>query len=406
MKQSEIYWLSRKRGKMEKVKELKKIIDTKAIEKDDIKNYIERYSLINNELLHYQAKQEYTDAKGYKQWIDEKRQVKKGEKASYILAPLFYSYYMENGKEQKIKSKKEYQKISKKHDIQKKAYNYKAIPVFYNYQLEDEKTIAIEEKREEKREEKMEKYVEQEVNGTIVITQRELKQLINQVVFSASKDKKRELYTGTLFKIENNILEAVALDGYRVAIRRLELKNNYNDKIEFIIPSIDLKEIGKLCKASSEEVKIKKVENKIEFDINNNKIIYDLLVGEFLDYNKLLEINPETTIEIDRKKLLDALKRTQTITKKVVKLIITENNLNLLASDEVENLKWSENIEVITKGEKMELFINGKYLIDAIKNIKENKITISLATPISPCLITSEENENLVYLILPMRINE
>ena len=98
--------------------------------------------------------------------------------------------------------------------------------------------------------------------------------------------------------------------------------------------------------------------------------------------------------------------RSQTITKKAVKLTITENNLNLLPSDEVENLKWSENIEVITKGGNMELFINGKYLIDAIKNIKESKITISLTTPVSPCLITSEENKNFVYLILPMRIDQ
>lgn len=319
----------------------------------------------------------------------------------------------------KIKSKKEYEEVSKKQEILKKAYNYKAVPVFFDYQLEEEGKIEEEEKqiksdkeiKEEENKKRVIEYLtacreekmEEEKNGIISLTQRELKTIINQVIKFISKDKKRETYTGALFKVDKDMLEVVALDGFRLAIRKLKLQNSY-EKTEFIIPEKSLKEISKNCKDSENRVKLQVIDDdKISVKINDNNFIYELIQGEFLNYNSLLETEILTTIKTDRKDMLEALRRISAIDKDKINLEVLGNEFYLKASPEDEKYTGSEKLVATITGTDTTMLFNPKFLIDSLAGIKEKKITIAFGADNMPCLITSEENENFTYIILPLR---
>lgn len=247
-----------------------------------------------------------------------------------------------------------------------------------------------------------EEEMEEEKSGIISLTQRELKTIINQVVKFISKDKKRETYTGALFKVDKDMLEVVALDGYRLAIRKLKLQNSY-EKIEFIIPEKSLKEISKNCKASENRVKLQVIDNKVSVKINDNNFSYNLIEGNFLNYNSLLETEVLTTIKTDRKDMLEALRKMSAIDKDKISLEILGNDLNLKSSPEDEKYTGSEKLVATTTGTDTTKLFNPKFLIDSLTGIKEKKITIAFGADNMPCLITSEENENFTYIILPLR---
>ena len=247
------------------------------------------------------------------------------------------------------------------------------------------------------REEEME-----EKNGIISLNQRELKTIINQVVKFISKDKKRETYTGALFKVDKDMLEVVALDGYRLAIRKLKLQNSY-EKTEFIIPKKSLKEISKNCKSSENRVELQVIDNKVSVKINDNNFSYNLIEGNFLNYNSLLETEVLTTIKTDRKDMLEALRRISAIDKDKISLEVLGNEFYLKDSSGDGKYTGSEKLVATITGTDTTMLFNPKFLIDSLAGIKEKKITIAFGGDIMPCLITSEENENFTYIILPLR---
>ena len=108
-----------------------------------------------------------------------------------------------------------------------------------------------------------------EKNEPITMSQFTLKEVIRQTIFSISDNDNNKLMTGELFEIKENQLKVVSLDGHRISIRNIELKDHYDDK-KVVVPGKTLQEISKIIPGTAEEmVDIFLSDNHIVFEFDN-----------------------------------------------------------------------------------------------------------------------------------------
>ncbi len=236
------------------------------------------------------------------------------------------------------------------------------------------------------------------------ISSNELKQMIRQTIFSVSITDTKPILTGELFEIENNRLNIVAVDSFRVSLRSSNLNTNLN--FSFVIPSKSLNEISKILPSNDTEILIYFTEKHVLIETSECKIISTLLEGEFLKYKQILTDDYSTIIYTDKNQILASLERASLVSnnsKKAPVKIAIKNDC-LIITSETEFGTFYDEIMVEMEGNDLEIAFNPKYIIDAIKVIEEDKISIQFTTSLSPCIIKGLGTEKYKYLILPLRL--
>ncbi len=249
------------------------------------------------------------------------------------------------------------------------------------------------------------KIVDINKDNFITINKNLLDSMIRKTIFAASKDEERPIIMGLNFKIKDNELSMVALDGFRVSIKKCEI--NVNKNIDIIIPATTLLDIQKIINnIEEEEIFIYISDNKIMFIIENIKIISSLIDGEYFDYKKMIDNKYNTKIEINNKQLLDAIDRVSLLSNKnkAIKLNIKDNKLIIDSTVEIGYAK--EELIVNKEGEDLEIGFNPNFLMDVFKLIDTNNINIYFKSAISPCIIKEKNNEDFIYILLPIRIRK
>ena len=240
----------------------------------------------------------------------------------------------------------------------------------------------------------------------ITLSQFTLKEVIRQTLFSISPNDSNKMMTGELFEVKDNELKVVSLDGHRMSIRKIVLKEHYND-IKVIVPGKTLGEISKILNGDNEsKVQIFFSSNHIMFDFDSTLVVSRLIEGEYFRISQMLSSDYETKVNVNRRSFLDSIERAS--------ILIRENDkkpIIITINDEGMQLKMNSafgtmNAEVgITKyGKDLMIGFNPKFLIDALRIIDDEEVTLYMMNPKSPCFIKDEE-ENYIYLILPVNFN-
>lgn len=245
-----------------------------------------------------------------------------------------------------------------------------------------------------------------EKNEPISITQFTLKEIIRQTIFSIADNDTNKLMTGELFEIQENRLKVVSLDGHRISIRNIELKNNYNNK-KVIVPGKTLQDISKILSGSADEyVHIFITENHILFEFENTTVLSRLLDGEYFRIDQMISSAYETKIKINKRELLGSIDRATLLVKeddkKPIVMDIQDDYMELKISSYVGSM--NEDIEIEKEGKNMIIGFNPKFFIDALRVIDEEEIMLYMVNPKAPCFI-KDENESYIYLILPVNFN-
>ena len=256
------------------------------------------------------------------------------------------------------------------------------------------------------------KLPEIKIENSIILEQRNLKNLIKQTNFSVSTDEKRKLYTGALFNVEKEMLTVVALDGFRLGIRNIkrDVKGDKKNEFKVVIPGKSLNEVSKILDESFDTVSIGTDKGQAIFQLDNCKIITKTLDGDFLNYNSLLETKPETKVKVNRLLFLESLERVMLIStakekREPVTISISVGKMNLNCVSTIGNAE--EEIVIETEGKDCVLRFNPKFFLDVLRNIEDEEINISFSTSVSPCLITStDDSKDFTYIILPLRTND
>ena len=236
------------------------------------------------------------------------------------------------------------------------------------------------------------------------INRNDFKNLINNVIFAVAVDDSRPILKGVLFEISDNTVRAVALDGFRMAMANKKLTNTTSN-FSFIVPARSLSEISRMLD-NDDTVKVYVHSNNLMVDMNDTIITTRLLEGQFINYRQILNSNFNTTVSIKKSQLEDAIDRASLLSKgdknSRVKFDITENSLVLTSDSEIGNVK--ENITVSMKGADITIAFNSKYFSDCLRATEDEYIKINFSNSISHCIVTPSENEDYLFLILPVRM--
>ena len=245
-----------------------------------------------------------------------------------------------------------------------------------------------------------------EKNEGIELSQFTLKEVIRQTIFSIAANENNKLMTGELFEIKNNILKVVSLDGHRIAIRKIELKESYSDK-KVVVPGKTLNEISKILSGEVEDlVQIFFTDNHIVFEFDDTIVVSRLIEGEYFRIDQILSSDYETKVCINKREFLDCIDRATLFVKesdkKPIIINIEDESMQLSINSQIGSMK--EDIDIEKEGKDIMIGFNPKFLIDALKVIDDEQISIFLVNPKAPCFI-KDENESYIYLILPVNFN-
>jgi len=245
-----------------------------------------------------------------------------------------------------------------------------------------------------------------EKNRFIYLSQFSLKELIRQTIFSIADNDTNKLMTGELFEVKENILTVTALDGHRIAIRKTELKDNF-EHIKVIVPGKTLNEISKILTGGTDsDVKIFFETNLIAFEFDNTIVVSRLIEGQYFKVEQMISSNFDTIININKKEFLDCIDRSTLLVKegdkKPIIINISENELELKISSFLGSM--NEQLEINKNGKDLMIGFNPKFLMDALKVIDEEKVDIYFVNPKAPCVMKNSE-ESYIYLILPVNFN-
>ena len=247
-------------------------------------------------------------------------------------------------------------------------------------------------------------YVEK--NETITLSQYTLKEIIRQTIFSIADNDSNKLMTGELFQIEGNMLRVVSLDGHRISIRKTELKETYGPR-KVVVPGKTLMEVSKILSGEVDsEVIISFTNNHIVFEFDNTVVVSRLIEGEYFRIDQMLSSDYETKVKINKRELLNCIDRATLLVKEGDKKPIIINILDDVMELKIKSQIGTMDEEIIISKEGKDLLIgfNPKFLIDALRVIDDEEVTLYLMNPKAPCFI-KDDKEMYVYLILPVNFN-
>ncbi|WMJ21789.1 DNA polymerase III subunit beta [Paludicola sp. MB14-C6] len=236
-----------------------------------------------------------------------------------------------------------------------------------------------------------------------------LRKMISQTLFSVAQTDQNPIHTGSLFDIDNGILNIVSVDGYRLAMRKEKVP--VTDNFKFVVPGKTLGEIVKLISRlaledDEEKVKITVSNKHISFTINGYVIISRLLEGEFLDYKNAIPNDSQTEIITDTKIFLDSINRASIIinerAKSPIKCTFENNHIKVFC--ETAMGKINDAIEAEIEGTTVKIGFNNKYMADALKASECEKIKIQITSPLSPMKIVPIDDDSFLFLVLPVRL--
>lgn len=245
-----------------------------------------------------------------------------------------------------------------------------------------------------------------ERNDSVTLSQFTLKELIRQTIFSIAVNENNKLMTGELFEVRNNRLKVASLDGHRISIRNIELSEGCPDK-KIVVPGKTLNEISKILSGEADDmVTIYFSDNYLLFEMGKTQILTRLIEGEYFRIDQMLSTDYETRIEISRQELLSAIDRATLLVRESDKMPVILDIGEEVLKLEIETAVGSmdEDIEIEKSGKDILIGFNPKFLLEALRVIDDERVSIYFVNPKAPCFIRDDEGR-YVYLILPVNIN-
>ena len=237
----------------------------------------------------------------------------------------------------------------------------------------------------------------------ITLSQFQLKEVINQTIFSIAINDNNKMMTGELFEISEGTLKVVGLDGHRIAIRNIKLEGR-SDDVRVVIPGKTLQEISKILNADAESfVNIYFTNNHVLFEFDQTHVVSRLIEGDYFKISQMLSNDYETKVSINKKEFLDSIDRANLLIREGDKKPIIINILNGLLQVNVNSAigALNEDIDIDKEGKDIMIGFNPKFLMDALRVIDDENVTMYLVNHKSPCFIRDKE-EKYIYLILPV----
>ncbi len=237
----------------------------------------------------------------------------------------------------------------------------------------------------------------------VSVSQFTLREAILQTIFSISANDSNKMMTGELFEIKNGRLVVISLDGHRISIRMNQLKEDYPDK-KVIVPGKTLNELSKILNGDTDEmVDIYFTDNHILFEFEDTLVVSRLIEGNYFRVDQMLSNDYETKVTVNRQEFLDCIDRATLLIKEGDKqpiiLNINDDCMEMKISSQVGTM--DEMLDIELEGKEIKIGFNPRFLLDALRVIDDEMITIYFMNSKAPCFIRDEQH-TYIYLVLPV----
>ena len=242
-----------------------------------------------------------------------------------------------------------------------------------------------------------------ERDDSIVVSQFTLKEVVRQTIFAISDNDNNKLMTGELFEIKDDVLRVVALDGFRVSIRKIQLREAYSPK-KVVVPGKTVNEVSKILPGNADSfVTISFTPKHIVFEFDNTTVVSRLIEGEYFKIDQMLSNDYETKVKVNKKELLSCIDRATLLVKEGDKKPIIINFLDESMELKINSILGSmnEDIDIEKQGKDLMIGFNPKFMIDALRVIDDEEVDLYMVNSKAPCFIKNEE-ESYIYMILPV----
>lgn len=238
----------------------------------------------------------------------------------------------------------------------------------------------------------------------ISLPQKELKNLLFSVQYAMALQDVRYYLNGVLFVIEGNQVKVIATDGHRLAYNAGKIEG-IHEKNEIIIPRKAVAELSKLLADTDDTIELEISSQQMKANFSGISLVTKVIDGKFPDYERVIP-KYDNHLQLERISVLQALQRAAILSNEKlrgVRFVLTEKNLSLISSNS-EQEESQEDIETDYHGEALDIGFNVNYLLDGLNHISSETATFSFGDPNSSILITTPENQEFRYVVMPMRI--
>ncbi|MDR3051150.1 MAG: DNA polymerase III subunit beta [Oscillospiraceae bacterium] len=244
-----------------------------------------------------------------------------------------------------------------------------------------------------------------EDGNLVAIPQNALRSMIQTTCFAIATDETRPILTGCLLEISPEEVRLVALDGFRLALRRMPLGQNI-EPTQAVIPGKVLSELAKVLPDTSEPASLNIGRTHLTVDMGDTRVVTRLLEGEYIRYRQILPEDWQTRVKVRRADLENAIERASLIAREgknnLVRFHVTGEQLLLTSNAELGDVQ--EDISIYLEGKDIDIAFNVRYISDVLKILADDEICLRFNTNVSPCVICPPEGDDYTYLVLPVRV--
>lgn len=253
----------------------------------------------------------------------------------------------------------------------------------------------------------------QDVIGDYVLTlpQKKLRDAVGRIIFAVSSDETRRILTGCLMETYREEVRLVCLDGFRLAMQRIYVNHDVPPSKEAwssVLPGAIIGEIGRMMPDTEDPVTLTCSATHMMAAFGATKVYSPLIPGEYINYKQILPSTWTTAIRVDKAHLMSAIERAALMAREgnnnLLKLSIAEDSLTIQAN--AERGAVVERLPIDFEGSPLNIAFNARYLMDVIKNIDTQDMSMRFNTNVSPCVILPVSGNQYTYLVLPVRVAE
>jgi DNA polymerase III subunit beta len=238
-------------------------------------------------------------------------------------------------------------------------------------------------------------------------------------LIACSQDESKQVLTGVYLKVEPERLEFAATDGHRLGIVEVYPTESETTQIaadpaqkgsfEVTVPAKALRELEKMLGSMPEgdRLGLQLEQGQLVFGWGDRKLTTRTLEGKYPDYRLLIPRQFQRQITVDRKQLLSALERIAVLSDQsnLVKFSIDSTQQSLdLSVESQDRGSGKESLTAQISGTDLDIAFNIKYLMDGLKTLPTQEITISLNGPLEPVILTPLGGVKMTYLVMPVQL--
>jgi len=230
---------------------------------------------------------------------------------------------------------------------------------------------------------------------------KDLKKVLQQVVFSASNDDARPVLTGVYFYTEGGTVTAAATDSYRLAECRV---GKSKQPINFLVPASAAADLLRIISDDDKDVAITHDDQQVLFQAGDVSLVARLIEGNYPDYKKLIPTKFSTSAKLSRADFINIAKISSLFAREsagsiTIKAEDKKVSINSIASQIGENTATADAV-VTGAGE---VTLNSRYLIDALNAFASEEVEFCFNGKLEPCILRSPTEAGYLHLIMPLR---